>query len=458
MEHVSFEVLNKHMEEKLSDASLYRGARFSYLKILQHALSYDLTKSTQKKIATNFQSSFWWVKLKYILKAWRNGQIPTLALKKSVIIDKGRIYEEEGMKKSHYFNNLLSALGPEHVSLLQQRKNHGLAALSSLEEIGVARGVMPKQVQQIWLEIRTIIRSLQHSNKFTSSECEYIEGCLHVFFEDYFRFYRIFQNQTQVKSVFFCVHYHQEGLIAALRDLGIKSVEIQHGLISASDYYYVYSKQLSAGLKDALFPDIIGLYGQYWKNILLRGAEWKPEQLCVFGDYLPRTEKKYLPPFQKENWIFIGAQKNVDKEYVDYILQLRKHVAEKHPDWKIVAKLHPIEKNPQAYHAIADQYIQIVGNESSLDELLSKSKIQISIYSTTFYDALGFDVVNYSIQHYSPFSAYAAEAVQEGVAEPIAFEEDPIEKFSQRPEGTAYAIQREEVYAPFKASALQELL
>ena len=66
-----------------------------------------------------------------------------------------------------------------------------------------------------------------------------------------------------------------EALIAALRDLGIKSVEIQHGLISASDYYYVYSEKLKPGLEKALFPDTIGLYGQYWKNILLRGAEWK---------------------------------------------------------------------------------------------------------------------------------------------------------------------------------------
>ena len=35
---------------------------------------------------------------------------------------------------------------------------------------------------------------------------------------------------------------------------------------------------------------------------------------------MPRTEKKYQAPFQKENWVFIGAQKNVDKEYVDNVI------------------------------------------------------------------------------------------------------------------------------------------
>lgn len=458
MEYVSFEVLNKHMVEKLADDKLYRGARFSYLKILQHALSYDLTKSTQKKIATNFDSPFWLVKIKYLLKSIRGGKMPRLDLKKIVIIDKGRIFEENGTKKSHYFDRLLQAIGSENTSLLQQKKNHGLPAVTSLEEIGMARGSMPKQVQEIWLEIRTIIRSIQKSNHFSASECMYIESCFHIFFEDYFRFYNIFNDQKNTKTVLFCVHYHQEGLIAALRDLGIKSVEIQHGLISASDYYYVYSEKLKPGLEKALFPDTIGLYGQYWKNILLRGAEWKASQLVVFGDYLPRTEKKYQAPFQKENWVFIGAQKNVDKEYVEYILNLRKHVAAKHPGWKIIAKLHPIEKNPGAYHAIADDIIHIVGNESSLDELLSKSKIQISIYSTTFYDALGFDVVNYSIQEYSPYSAYAAESVREGVAEPIHFDEDPIEKYLSRPSAAAYALSREEVYAPFVGSGIQELL
>ena len=458
MEYVSFEVLNKHMVEKLADDKLYRGARFSYLKILQHALSYELTNSIQKKIATNFNSPFWWVKVKYAIKGFRAGKMPHFDFKKVAVIDKGRIFEENKIKKSHYFDRILTTLGAENVSLIQQKKNHGLPAITSLDELGVARGSMPKSVQKTWLEIRTIIRSIKKSGHFSASECEYIESCFHIFFEDYFRFYNIFSGQKKTKTVLFCVHYHQEGLIAALRDLGIKSVEIQHGLISASDYYYVYSEKLKSGLENALFPDTIGLYGQYWKNILLRGAEWKASQLLVFGDYLPRTEKKYHAPFQKENWVFIGAQKNVDKEYVKYILQLRQRIASKHPNWKIIAKLHPIEKNPAAYHAIADDIVRIVGNESSLDELLSKSKIQISIYSTTFYDALGFDVVNYSIQGYSPYSAYAAESVREGVAEPILFDEDPIEKYLSRPSAAAYALNREEVYAPFVGSGLHELL
>lgn len=110
------------MVEKLADDKLYRGARFSYLKILQHALSYDLTKSTQKKIATNFDSPFWLVKIKYLLKSIRGGKMPRLDLKKIVIIDKGRIFEENGTKKSHYFDRLLQAIGSEKTSLLQQKK------------------------------------------------------------------------------------------------------------------------------------------------------------------------------------------------------------------------------------------------------------------------------------------------------------------------------------------------
>ena len=84
-------------------------------------------------------------------------------------------------------------------------------------------------------------------------------------------------------------------------------------------------------------------------------------------------------------------------------------------------------------------------------------KIQISIYSTTFFDALGCGTTNYSIQNYGPYKDYAAEMIAEGVAAALSFDEDPIEKFIQAKDSIPQRS-REEVYSSFDAVALRNAI
>jgi hypothetical protein len=96
--------------------------------------------------------------------------------------------------------------------------------------------------------------------------------------------------------------------------------------------------------------------------------------------------------------------------------------------------------------------VEIRDIETPLDTLLSKAKIQISIYSTTFYDALGFNVCNYSLQNYGSMSDYAADMIAEAVALPLDIQENPVTKYlNETQESQAYAS-RSEVYSPFNSS------
>jgi hypothetical protein len=457
MKYVSFQELNAYAERKLSASRLHFSPRYSFLKIFQHALSYAQTESVHKKIRHHFHRPLWLVRCTYLLKAIKTGFPQRIHIAKAnVLIDKGRLYTQEGQVKSYYFDRILQALGTPKAALISQKKTPGLDAITSLEEFGNARGRMSTSVVAMWKEIRTIVRSLAHSNDYSADEKEYITSCLHIFFEDYFRYHSLFAQQTELKRCYFCVHYHQEGLIAALHECGIESFEIQHGLISANDYYYVYSDPLKESVKNAFFPRYIGLYGNYWKGILMRGCEWLPEQLVVLGDYLPRSANKALPPFTKRDQLFVGAQKNMCDEYVAYIEQLQKHVLPLYPNWQVVVKVHPLEKRIADYKKLESAQVKVVGNESNLDELLQESKIQVSIYSTTFYDALGFDVVNYSIRNYTTSASYAEETIREGVAEGVFFDTDPIAQFLTRPKEKETAIERSDVYGPFRTLYFQD--
>jgi hypothetical protein len=88
--------------------------------------------------------------------------------------------------------------------------------------------------------------------------------------------------------------------------------------------------------------------------------------------------------------------------------------------------------------------------------LLSQCKIQISVYSTTFFDALGLGVLNLSIQNYTSGSDYAASMVTEGVALPIDFDSDPVALFDES--SPRDLLQREDVYAGVNLSNLKQLI
>lgn len=79
--------------------------------------------------------------------------------------------------------------------------------------------------------------------------------------------------------------------------------------------------------------------------------------------------------------------------------------------------------------------------------LLCRCKIQVSIYSTTFFDALGLGVTNLSIQNYGDSTDYARAMVSEKVAFPIEFGDDPIEKFRFYNPNELLALNH--VYGPF---------
>jgi hypothetical protein len=303
-------------------------------------------------------------------------------------------------------------------------------------------------------ETTLVVQKVLRTKTWTENERKHILSALHVFYED-FRFYYNLMKHQPVKSVVFISHYHNEGLIAALKVLNIRSIELQHGLISGNDLYYQYSSTFRNAVKDAFFPDTICVYGKYWKEQLLKGCEFDSSQIAVAGDYQwqPESSPSHMKPF---NQVVICAQKNMHEEYVAYAQRIKPFMA-KHPEWKWIIKMHPLEKHKEHYFNLAKEGFEIVDRERSINSLLSESRIQISIYSTTFFDALGYEIENFSLQDYSVYSDYAAQMVAEGVAQPLQIQEDPIEKFLQS-KGQRVLRPRSDVYGTFDGLGMKRAI
>jgi len=456
MEFIPFQILNQALEKRLKNINLYSDENFSFLKIVQHGLSYSMLQSKNKLLKTYFHLPFFLQVSMYSVRGLiKGGKWRGPTLQKFVLYDEGRIFESStGEVQSMYFHKLENEIGIENCTRIRLGGDQRLSAQYTWSDFANYEGSLDDREKIILKSINNCLKRLSRSNEFTGDEMKYVESAFHVFFVSFRQHYRVLIG-SKIKAAFFCVHYHKEGLIAALKVLGIQSIEVQHGLISANDFYYVYHKQFAPITSRAFFPDKILLYGNYWRNVLSRGAEWTSDQLIVVGNYLANAKTVDSIPFEKQNIIFIGAQKNLARAYTDYCILLQKLIKAKGYDWRIVVKMHPLEKTPDIYrNELVPLGIEILWNESNLFECLAKCRIQISIYSTTFFDSLGMNVLNLSLQDYTNSSDYAKEMVTEGVALPLSLDQDPIHLLESLDVPSKYFLDSKDVYGEFPISGV----
>jgi len=455
MELVPFSVINEYLKEKLLHSSRFSRASFSFLKIFQHGLYFHFTKQRHKVIFNYLRFPLWFQEFVFWVKSKRNGVKKTSGhtLKEYVILDPGRVVPgPDHQWHSIYFDQIAKLIGDERLTVINQREGtHNKADYILKGLIGWLPSLDDKE-RNLLKEINESLLFANNSKQFSSSEMRQIRSAMHIFFEELRVYYHLLKNQPTKKLLFIC-HYHNEGLIAAAKLLGIECIELQHGLIASNDLYYVYHEQFASVIGKSFFPEKILVYGPYWKRILESGCEYHSHQIFVAGDYLYRSYQPELTSAAKENLILVCAQKNMHDDYTSYVRQLMSHMAS-HPEWKVIVKLHPLEKNKDAYYRLSELGVEIRDVETPLDSLLVRAKIQISIYSTTFYDALGFDVCNYSLQNYGSMSDYAADMIAESVAFPLLIDENPVEKFLAVHQSINRLASRDDVYSSFDKVAV----
>lgn len=452
MAQKSFTLFNQHLLEVLPGIlGDLQGERFHYLKIAQHAAVYHFAGSKEKLIAHRFQKPFFWQSSIYQLKSIRAKSMIQPELKALVLIDSGRSTPNaDGKPESVYFQKIKSHCSTEISHLIALNGSAKIDHDYQLKDQRLlAEKALHKDEKALLKDINKVLQKLKENPLVSANFWEYLASAFHRFFEEFHLYFQLLHQQG-VKKIVATNHYHQEGLIAACRLNGIPFYELQHGLMSKCDLYYVYPEILlpKIDLKNAFFADTLFLYGPFWKTMLEGGYEQQNSTLKIAGDYVYKAKKDRGSADEKKKIIFIGAQKNMHADYVVYIRQLLKVVEKSYPDWTVQVKLHPLEKHSDQYYAIEHPQLDLRWNESDLQTLLNEAMIQVSVYSTTLYDALGADVVNFSLQNFTESSDYAQEMVDMKVAFPLGFDEDPIAAAQNyRVEDL---ISRSSVYAPFE--------
>ena len=464
MAYQSFSGLNRHFEEVCNDVALFGANGLNFIKLVQHALSYSDSEFKNKLVKNHFKASpaFHIFRHKIIALVKGGKKKFEVQFRDLLIYEFGRErFNEKGEAVSMYFHHWKNLFGRENLHILQRSnvkvlKDFDFSVQDLKREFN--NGSLSHNGMNVLYALHRVMKQIEASGKFTSGETDYIASAFHVFFEDFKLFDALFSKKAPKVLMMIC-HYHNEGLIAAARMNGVKVIELQHGLIARNDLYYAYPGFMKAVAAKAFFPDQLFLYGSYWKKILMSGFEHDAAELFIAGDYTySKVEAVDVIPeiSNKPNKIFIGAQKNMADYYVPYLNDLAALLIRENPDWEICVKLHPNEAKPDAYQVLKKfSNVKLLGNETDLNALLLECKIQISIYSTTFYDAAGWGIMNFSLQNYSPSSDYAFDMVQEGIALALDVKDNPVKRYFEELSGHQF-LERQYIYAKFDAAAAKD--
>ena len=452
---IDFNIIQNEFEQRFPDGKLFEGKKFNYIKLVQHGLSYAITGADDKLLKKNPFGSWWLFKLKSRIHARRNKVLNFLPQQSEGILfleGRRKLKLPTGEEISPITHLIRETVLSTEYSWWDTTGAFEKEADFSVKNLSNWFPPANEIQHEIYLELKGVLRKIKEANVFSDIEFHYVESAFYVFFKSFRRWHALL-SIARPKTLVGITHYHNEGCLAAAQLLGIKTIELQHGLISKHDLYYVYPKKYREALSKGIFSNEIWLFGNFWKEVLQQGAESEFMRPMVIGKFTTDVVVK-SELLSKENRLLLCAQKNLSQPYIDWIRFIKKQILPLHPEWKLVVKLHPLESQVEKYRAEANDLVEVLPISASLNEELKRAKIQVSIYSTTFFDAIGMQVKNYSLDDIGYSQDYASEMVALGVAESIKKDEDVIEKFESSPIFSE-RLTREDVFAPFQPRLMQ---
>ncbi len=192
-------------------------------------------------------------------------------------------------------------------------------------------------------------------------------------------------EKRRVKKVYLVVSYGHEVLIAACKELGIETIEIQHGTMS----YYHPGYSFPYNTTVPYFPDKIEMLGEYWEDST--PIPLAKEKCIVMGyPYLQKQISKYKDIQKIRNQILFLSQGTIGKNLSLYAYKF----AIANPSYNIIFKLHPGEfgrwrsQYPELIKSSELKNFKIIENEENLYKTLASSSYVFGVYSTAIYEAL----------------------------------------------------------------------
>lgn len=225
-----------------------------------------------------------------------------------------------------------------------------------------------------------------------------------------YRLYRTLFQRLQPKRLMVVVSYAYGDAIKAAKDLGIETVEIQHGTFSRYHMGYSYPGS-TRGLE--YFPDSFLAWGRFWRDMEV--LPLPPEAVQISGfPYFNGLKDSCASIVRNDKRVVVLSQGALGSKIADQVYALREVLS----DFEIVYKLHPGEfarwQDYESLRKLAEQPNVRVAKQENLYELLAGAGYQIGVFSTAVYEGIGFGCRTLLLD--LPGVEYMVDLVDQGLA------------------------------------------
>lgn len=438
----SFSEKKQTFNNYLHHPQIFNCANFNIVKLFQYALFREEGFNARPfwKMPTFLISIIFFIKrlrIRAPKKITPNNHIEIIIYEPNEIVT-----NKNNQVISRYLENILRLLDRNKIIILNvkwnyettQSDNHTIVFKEYYDYFSVSP--LTKDDTELLKALKQTYKKILENVHISEKKKKIFEDIIQIFWQKYRVTREIIKHYPALKIALMQAHYQNEGIYLALRKQGIKIIELQHGLISEKDMFYVYSPEINPIKEKCLFGDEMWVYGEYWKNILLKGNEYTNEQIKILGYYLyeENTVNETFRTFQEDiqkkyqNILFFTAQKNLEHHLAEYINQLCTELSKNSvQDTILLIKPHP-RATQDIQQFIHPTSVPIQTVDYPLNWLFQLCTHHISIYSTTLYDAIRYKVkYNYAL-NIPLFADYVNDIVQTGIASKLEPHENPLHK------------------------------
>lgn len=225
----------------------------------------------------------------------------------------------------------------------------------------------------------------------------------------YIRYYKFILKQMCPKVILYynVAEYYTQFLVEVGKMLGIKTVEIQHGIFAKEaepgfSHVYLLERRLPA------VPDYMLTYGKYFNELL---TPKRVQAICIGRPDIFQKCNEYRSKYGKRDGkkklLFISSCDGV----VEYLYQIWKEIDDE--KYEIILKLHPAEQShwKKTYPFLSEiKKIKIVSkSDKDIYYWIAKADYMIGNYSTAFYEALPCPIVKIFLTDDTPLIQYLVE-------------------------------------------------
>ena len=206
-----------------------------------------------------------------------------------------------------------------------------------------------------------------------------------------FKLYRIIFKIFSPKILFYTNNGVMGGIIEAAKDLGIKTVELQHGGISHLHIAYNSTK-----FNKRIIPNFIFTFGEYWHDAI----KFETEKISVGFPYMELIENS-LPKniCRKENAILVISNGRFGR---NFLVEVTNNILSSWEGCEVYYKLKASEyanwkdKYPTSFQN-KHNLIIIDNNDKPLNYFYKKAKYLIGSGSTCIYEGVANDMIVFAI-------------------------------------------------------------